>query len=167
MSFLIKGLCVFLISWLNMVHPVHVSITNLEYIPSENKVKLSFKVFEDDIQLLFAHLYQINADFSNEDSYYNYQSKIDEYFTSHFKILIGEKEHKFSYKSFKKEGHTIWFYYETNIDSEPKSIEFFNTIFLDLYFDQKNLLIFSYKCQDKAYQFDLKNTNYLIEFDDF
>ena len=49
---------------LNM-HPVHVSITNMEYFNNEKLLQFSTKIFKDDFQLLFVHLNEINIDFEN------------------------------------------------------------------------------------------------------
>ena len=161
-------LYIYLISIFSMIHPVHVSITNMDYLPEQNKITLSFKVFKDDFKILFAHLYQIRIDFNEEDNYKNYQSVIDKYFSSHFKII--EKDDcnfLFSNKKIKKDEEWIWFYYEVILDKEVETLEIINTIFLDLYSDQKNMLILNYHDKEKAYLFNLKQTKQIIEFNDY
>lgn len=166
MNFAINSIFILLIGIFNSMHPVHVSITNMDYIAEENKVTLSFKVFEDDIQLLFNHLYQINIDFNNPESLKKYQNKVDEYFSTHFEIR-GEQPYTLSFQKIKKENDSIWFYYETKIDANPKNFEIRNTLFLDLYFDQKNMLIFTYNEFEKGYLFNLNQTKQMIILNDF
>jgi hypothetical protein len=150
------------------MHPVHVSITNLDYMPEQNKITLSFKVFQDDFQLLFAHLYQVSINFDDHENYKNYQNRVDEYFSSHFKIIEGEdKKHLISYKGMKKNEESIWFYYETLVDKEIEYLEIVNTILLDLYFDQKNMLILNHNGKEKGYLFNLKQTKQIIKLNDF
>ena len=60
MIFSINSIFIFLLRLNSLMHPVHVSITNVDYLQNENKVELSIKVFKDDFQLLFVHLYQLN-----------------------------------------------------------------------------------------------------------
>ncbi len=168
MNLWINSVFIFLMSIFNLMHPVHVSIINMDYLPEQNKISLSFKVFKDDFQLLFAHLYQVNIDFDNEENYSKYQKKIDEYFSSHFKITEEGGENKIiNYIGIKKNQEAIWFHYEASIENELKSLKISNTILLDLYFDQKNLLILKYGKKEKGYQFNLKQTKQIIEFDDF
>ncbi|NOQ25151.1 MAG: hypothetical protein GQ564_07285 [Bacteroidales bacterium] len=151
-----------------MMHPVHVSITNVDYLQDENKVELSIKVFKDDFQLLFVHLYQLNIDFNNIEKDFSSQEKINTYFSNHLKVNIDDKVNKeLRYKGVKKNDESIWFLYEIEVSSAPNSIEFINTILLDLYLDQKNMLIFNYNNKEEGFLFNLKSRNYIISFHDF
>lgn len=168
MIFSLNSIFIFLVGLFNMMHPVHVSITNVDYLQNENKVELSIKVFKDDFQLLFVHLYQLNIDFDNIEKNINSQEKINTYFSNHLKVNIDNKENKeLKYKGVKKNDESIWFLYEIELSAVPNSIEFTNTILLDLYLDQKNMLIFSYNDKEEGYLFNLKHSNYIISFHDF
>lgn len=168
MIFSLNSIFIFLVGLFNMMHPVHVSITNVDYLQNENKVELSIKVFKDDFQLLFVHLYQLNIDFDNIEKNINSQEKINTYFSNHLKVNIDNKENKeLKYKGVKKNDESIWFLYEIELSAVPNSIEFTNTILLDLYLDQKNMLIFSYNDKEEGYLFNLKRKNYIISFHDF
>lgn len=166
MNFVINTVYIFLIGIFNLTHPVHVSITNMDYIPDQNKITLSFKVFESDFQLLFAHLYEQKIDFDDPENIKCHQSKINEYFSAHFKIN-NNQSFSLSFQSIKKEDDSVWFYYESMIDKEIKSLEISNTIFLDLYFDQKNMLIFKSNQKEKGFLFNLNQTKQIIDFNDF
>ena len=151
-----------------MMHPVHVSITNVDYHQNQNKAEISIKVFKDDFQLLFVHLYQQNLDFDNIENDLKSKEKINTYFSNHLKVNIDDKEDKeLKYIGIKKNEDSIWFLYEIEVSTVPKSIEFINTILLDLYHDQKNMLIFSYNDKEQGFLFNLKDRNYIISFHDF
>lgn len=166
MIFLINSIYIFLFGICNFYHPIHVSVTNMDYIPDQNKITLSFKVFEKDYQLLFEHLYQVNLDFGENGNFKSYQDKTDEYFSGHFKIS-NNITNSLSHKKTKKDDDSIWFYYEAVIDKEIDQIEISNTIFLDLYFDQKNMLIVNYHQKEKGYLFNLSKTKQIIDLNDF
>lgn len=168
MIFSINSIFIFLVSLFSIMHPVHVSITNVDYVQDENKAEISIKVFKDDFQLLFAHLYHINLDVNNIENDSIVLEKINTYFSNHFKVNINDKENlKLKFRDLKKNEDSIWFLYETRISEEPETIEFTNTILLDLYFDQKNMLIFSYKEKEQGFMFNLKHINNTISFHDF
>ena len=151
-----------------MMHPVHVSITNMDYKPDQNKITLSFKVFRNDFQLLFVHLYQLNIDFDDEENYQKYEGKINDYFTSHFKIMDNkDKPYYISYQGMKKDEDSMWFYYDVPINKKKDSFTIINTILFDLYFDQKNMFIFNYNNKEKGYMFNLKQSKQIIDFNDF
>lgn len=166
MNFGIINILILFISAFNLLHPVHVTITNLDYYPSKNKITLSMKVFESDFQLLFVHLYEQKIDFDDPENMKVNQRKINEYFSSHFKI-INDPNCSLLFQKIKKEDDSIWFYYEALIEKDIKILEISNTIFLDLYFDQKNMLIFNYNQKEKGYLFNLNQTKQIIDLNDF
>jgi len=146
-------------------HPVHVSVTNLDYKPDENKMEISIKVFKKDLQLLFVHLNQIKINFDDPESVNENQKRIDTYFSSHFKIG-SSPEFFLIFKDSKLDNEWIWFYYDVKLDKPIKEIEIENTILLDLYFDQKNMLILSMGEKEEGYIFNLKETKQKIDLDD-
>ena len=150
-----------------LIHPVHVSITNMDYVPEKNRIDLSFKLYKNDFQLLFIHLKQLNIDFNKDEEIQKFRNEIDHYFLNHFKIS-NCVANDLSFIETKSDEESIWFYYTIQLaNNETKSIEITNTILLDLYFDQKNMLIVHYNNQEKGYLFNLKQTKQLISLDDF
>ncbi len=49
-----------LLSWLLAAHPIHVSVTNLDINTEKDTIFISQKMFTDDFNLLFYHLYEKN-----------------------------------------------------------------------------------------------------------
>ena len=166
MNFAIKSLLVFSIGISSFFHPVHVSITNMDYYYDQDKISLSIKVFKDDLNLLFVHLYQINADFEDEENIKKYQNEIDTYISNHFKIT-NDTSYQLLHKKIELDEETLLFFYDIHLDKKLDSIEIMNTIFLDLYFDQKNMLICNFDNREKGYLFNLKQTRHTISFNDF
>lgn len=149
-----------------MMHPIHVSITNMDYYPDKQEIEFSTKIFIDDFQLLFVNINELNIDFENPDSVTKYQSQINLYIDSNLKLKINNKECEYNANGFEKNNEAIWLYYKLQIKEKIKSIEITNTLLFDLYFDQKNLFIFKAEDLEKAYQFNYKNRNYNIDLDD-
>lgn len=164
MIFLVKSVYLAFIM-LNMnMHPVHVSITNMDYNINENEIDYSIKVFKDDFQLLFFHLYEKNIDFNDSVEVNKNFELISAYLKKSLQLEVNgeicdQKVNRFEIKS-----DAIWFYCKSPIKKKIISIKILNTVLLDLYADQKNLLIFTAGDFEKGYQFNLKNKNYLIEF---
>jgi len=158
---------IFLFSFLNgFIHPVHVSITNMEYEKEKSKITISFKVFNDDFRLLFIHLNETDIDLQKPENYENYKDLIDEYFKSHFTVTSHEKNKlELVSTNWKLNAESIWFYYEIPLDSEIRSLKITNSILFDLFYDQKNLLIFKANNHEKGYQFEYKKNEVNIDID--
>ncbi len=149
------------------MHPIHVSVTNLEFQSEKNTISLSFKVFTDDFQLIINQLYNIQVDLSEKGNYNLHKEKIDSYFQDHFKIIVKGKELKYTNEGMKKNDEAVWFYYNIALKKEVKTFTIKNSILLDLYPDQKNLLILKKREIEKGYQFNFKKKEYTIVTDEY
>ena len=146
-------------------HPVHISVTNVDYMPEKEKMEISVKVFKQDMQLLFVHLNQVNIDFDNEKNIKENLHRVNNYFKNHLDIRC-ESEFNMRYKDLRLDNEWIWFYYEVPIGKMGKEIEIKNTILLDLNFNQKNMLIFAYDQKEKGIIFNIKKTTEIIHVDE-
>ena len=167
MNLLIKSLFIFIISNSLLMHPVHVSVTNMEYQPEKDNISLSFKIFTDDFQILFSHLHNISIDFNENGNYYLYQETIDNYFADHFKVFLKDEELVLKNTGIKSNFEATWFFYDIALEKKEETFIIKNTLLLDLYSDQKNLLIFKNGKTEKGYQFNIKKNEYIIKSDEF
>jgi len=159
-----------MINWINTVlfclflntgnfHPVHVSISNLDYLGEQNKMALTIKVFEDDFRLLFFHLNQVELDLKDSSNYNQHKELIIAYFNTNFKLETNASTKlKLEITEWKIQEDALWFSFEIQMKDEIKMLKIKNTLFLDLYFDQKNLVILKTKDKELGYQFDYKTT---------
>jgi maltodextrin utilization protein YvdJ len=159
-----------MISWINTVlfclflntgylHPVHVSISNLDYLGEQNKMALTIKVFEDDFRLLFFHLNQVEIDLKDSSNYNQHKELILAYIDTNFKLEANiNTKLKLEITYWKYQEDALWFSFEIQVKDEIKMLKITNTLFLDLYFDQKNLVILKTKDKELGYQFDYKTS---------
>ncbi|HSH52962.1 MAG TPA: DUF6702 family protein [Bacteroidales bacterium] len=148
---------------ITMMHPVHVSFTNVEYLQDKNEISVSFQLFTEDFELLFFHLYEKEFKLSKLESVQRFQGKIDQYFNHHFKLKHDDLDLKLENKEIKTTEEFTWFYYRIPLKEQlPQEVTIQNTILFDLFFDQKNLLIIKNGSTEHGYQFDIRNKERLI-----
>jgi hypothetical protein len=149
------------------MHPIHVSVTNMEIQAENNTVSLSFKVFTDDFQLLLNQLYNIDLDLNENGNYTLHKDKIDAYFHDNFKILVKGKELKFTSEGIKRNNEAVWFFYNIVPKDDLETFVIRNSLMLDLYPDQKNLLIFKKGKLESGYRFTLKKKEFTIKANEY
>ena len=164
MIWLINSVFAILFYFSSCFHPVHVSVTNMEYFTDKQQIEYSVKVFKDDFQLLFAHLNRKSIDFNSAEDIDQNIELIKAYFDKNLKLEINNSILKSELLSYNLIEDAVWFKFHAPIKSKILSIKLLNTVLLDLYFDQKNLLIFKAGNFEEGYRFDIKNKEYLIEF---
>jgi len=167
MFLFIKSFYLLLISNYFLMHPVHVSVTNLEIQSENNSISLSFKVFTDDFQLMIDQLYNVKVDLSENGNYDLHKKQIDNYLKDNFTLINNGKELIFTNIGIKTNDEAVWFFYKTKINKDLKSFVIRNSLMLDLYPDQKNLLILKYGEIERGYQFNFKKKEITINLDEY
>ena len=138
------------------VHPVHISVINLEYSESKKEFDLSIRVFSDDFEAVINNDQKINIKI-NENTITKNRKFIDRYIQTNFKVYFNNKnltDNLISYKILinNDENTTEIFYSFKN--KIPKNVKVINTLFKGFFRDQKNLFIFTCNNTQEAVKFD-------------
>jgi hypothetical protein len=141
-------------------HPVHVSVCNLEI--KDQNITIAVKLFSDDFQLALQHNYGIMIELDDLTSPEN-KEILDKYINSALHVLLNKKEPlRLSYIKTDTNDQAIWLYYETEIDKLRK-LKIKNTLLIDIYLDQTNLVIINHKGKQNGYRFNANHTEQIIE----
>lgn len=135
-------------------HPLHLSITNILY--ENGKLNIQMKSFRDDWEVGYFHYHGRVVDFSDPA-----QREIPwfrEYLKSSFRIFA-EKEMtglNLEIDSIFLEEDAMTIEMHAELPKSPKSLYIYNTLLIDIYPDQTNLLIFVYGKKETGIKFDIK-----------
>lgn len=151
----------------SLFHPVHYSITNMDYSKCEQEVQVSSKIFKDDFRLVLFHLFEKDIDVDNPEKSDQNLKLIHDYYTSHLIINDGNEKSTLHRTSITTNEEYIIFNYYFQVKNEFTQLDIVNTILLDLYFDQKNMLIFGFENKEKGYLFNIRETKHKVLLDDF
>jgi hypothetical protein len=144
-----------------VMHPIHVSICNLELNNSENKVSL--KLFKDDFALVLKNKYQTDFPMEQADDKQNHQY-ISKYINSCLQIEPGNgKILNLDYKYSEINEDAIWFHFQAEKINNATKLRIKNTLMLDLWDDQTNLLIISWQGKENGYRFNRDENHIEIE----
>ena len=135
-------------------HPLHVSVTNIEYNQEKKTFALAFKIFTDDFETIIFNKYGVELKLGKEDELQDYEKYINQYVFEHFCIEINEKNKKLRFKHKKMNDIAVWLYYDFKNKENIKFVAITNSLLCDLYKDQTNLVIFNYFDIQKGFSFD-------------
>jgi hypothetical protein len=152
------GLIVLLVgsSWL---HPVHVSVTNLDLDPVGGKVELSVKIFADDFQDLIMNKYGVQLNIVGQEDPGEKISAVNEYIQESLQLAFNEKETAIlQFVESKLNEGAIWLFYRYEHPGKIRKVDILNRVMLEKFSDQTNLMIISYDEKQNGYRLDNKNT---------
>ena len=143
-------------------HPIHVSVANMSYNADSNKIDYSVKLFYDDFQSLINYKYNTLLNFKGQSRMTTKeQQSVTDYINRNF-ILTNEDQKVIDSKftGWKVEDFSVWLYFCADLKAELSSITIINTIMLDLFADQVNLVILQTGDHQKGFEFNKRTTSY-------
>ena len=154
-----KLIYISLIALLPMKHPIHVSMTNIEYNITENTYNVTIKVFTDDFEKNIYNLYKVKLNTEKKNEYSDYGKVVSEYINKYFKISFDNKHYKLKFISKKSNFEATWLSFKlSDVSKTVNKAEIINNIMNQFYRDQTNLLIFTKQDLQKAYNMNYNDT---------
>ncbi len=161
---MIRSLCILSFFIFASLHPVHVSVSNLEFIENEECFTLAIKLFADDFQALINHNYNTDLDLINRKDPGKGLSSINDYIRHTYKINInGKSIDRYTFKRYEFNEQSIWLYYTFSWDKKVKNMMIENTILFNWFMDQTNLVIVVANGKQLGYRSTRKNYKIEVE----
>jgi len=141
-------------------HPIHVSVVNMDYISDSGKIEYSIKLFYDDFQSLINYKYNTFFNFSGQNRMTTKeQQSVTDYIQGNFIIKDANQQLVDSkFTGWKVEDFSVWLFFCAEFQAELSSITIMNTIMLDLFADQVNLVILHIDDIQKGFEFNKRIT---------
>lgn len=120
-------------------HPFHVSICEIEYNYNENTLQIAHRIFIDDLENALSEM-------SNEKIYMQrtatekINQALEKYLQKNFSISVAEKQIEAGYLGYEIENDVVWCYQETPVVESFKIIRVKNSLLLEIFDDQQNIV---------------------------
>jgi len=148
----------------NTDHKFYVSTTNIEFVPSSKSVQIISKIFIDDIEEALQKRYGKEVSLATKKETDADRELLKSYVMQKFHISINGKEATYQYLGIDYETDIVKCYLEITGVSALKSIEVENTILLDAFDDQKNIIHIKTPESRKSMVLDNDNPKGLLNF---
>lgn len=123
-----------------MLHPLHVSVTEIEYDEKDKALEIMMRVFIDDLELTMrSRLNKPELDIT-EPKGITLDQMMTPYLTERFKLTLDNKPQKIKYLGHEKEGEAFIFFIEVENVKKWKAIQVMNNIIMETHEDQSNLV---------------------------
>lgn len=123
-----------------LLHPMHVSVTEIEMDEKEKRLEIMMRVFMDDLEVaLRDNFKKPEMDILNPEGL-TVDQMMQVYLKSHFKLSLDSKPIVTKYLGHEREGDTFIFYIEVVNVTKWTTITVQNDIITETYDDQSNLI---------------------------
>ncbi len=136
----------FLYSILLLFHPIHISVTEIEYNEKAKALQIITRIFMDDLESAVRNrIQQPELDILHPPKGLTTEALLSDYLKDHFKIKLDGKDQKMYFLGYEEEDFAFVCYIEIENVKDFKVAEVTNTVITDLYDDQSNLVHLTYK----------------------
>jgi hypothetical protein len=138
-------------SFILFLHPVHASVTEINYSEKDKALQITSRIFIDDLELAIrARRKDPSLDITQPKNGITTKELVKEYLTDHFKIKIDGKPVKINFLAVDEEDAAFLCYLEIENVKKIKTLEVFNDVITETHDDQSNLVHVTYKSPIKS-----------------
>ena len=147
-----KLLVLFLGLFLPDLHPFHSSVTEMSYNVKDQSWEISIRLFQDDLEQTISS--NLGKKFRMVPGDAASEKELDAYLRKHFRFHAGKQiTTPYRWLGTEQQQDAIWVYLEIPTKSDLVGSYLENSIFLDEFDDQTNLVSWSFQGQKKSYLF--------------
>jgi hypothetical protein len=130
-----------LVSFVFFLHPIHVTVTEIEHDEKDKRLEIMLRVFIDDLELgIRKDLNQPELDLVAPKNNMATDEMIAQYVAKHLKISLDNKVQKLTYLGHEQEDDAFILYIEGPNAKKWKTINITNDFLTELHDDQSNLV---------------------------
>jgi hypothetical protein len=134
-------------------HPIHVSVTEVEYNEKTKSLQIISRIFIDDLELsIQKQLNEESLDIMKPKNGKATDQLLGNYLSEHLKIKLDGKPVKINYLAHEEEDLAVICYLEIENVKKLKTLEVTNTVIQETHADQSNIVHITYKGPIKSYR---------------
>ena len=127
-------------AWMSLLHPFFISLTEMRYNPASQKMEIAQKIFWDDLEVALGNEFEEKVDFLKPKDKAKLDNQIKTYLLKHNQVWVNGKLLTLNYLGHEVEEDAAWFYLESSQAETPKTVEMKNTILLEDFDGQQNIV---------------------------
>lgn len=129
-----------LTTWMMVVHPFFISLTEMRFNPQSKKMEIAQKIFWDDLEVALGSEFKEKVDFLKPKDKAKLENQIKTYLLKHNQVWVNGKLLTLTYLGYEVEEDAAWFYLESSATEMPKSVEVQSTVLLKDFDGQQNIV---------------------------
>ncbi len=149
-------------------HPIHISLTTVDYNAKSNALEIACKIFADDLETVVNRTSNTTLKLGSDKEHKDANALIFAYIKQHFRMDInGKSITTMTMLGKEMEVEATWMYIEIPLAGlgVVKKVNLTNTFLSDLYDDQTNLVNFNIAGKRKSAVFRKGKESSVVEFE--
>lgn len=129
-----------MLSGLSFMHPIFVSVTEVEHNAQEKTLEISCKLYTDDFEKALRKVYKINIDLIKPKSKDAMNTIVGDYVAKHLQVNVDDKKTKLKFIGYEQIEEGIYCYFEIANINAVKKISITDNVMYDYKKEQVSVL---------------------------
>lgn len=161
---MIKALCIFGLTLMLPIHDFHMSLTEIYHNAESKSLEISVKLFTDDLGIALQKNEAPKMEIGTDREPPQANELIENYLRRNVKFVINGKPVEFKYLGKQAELDATWCFLEVKNVSKVHTMEIINTLLLDSFEDETNMVNLNIGGRKKSGMCRKGNTDLKFEF---
>jgi hypothetical protein len=146
------------------LHPLYVSVTEINYNAKDRTVEISCKIFTNDLEATLEKLVHGKVDLSDQKDKPTTDKFIADYIQKHLQLKLDGRTVNLQFIGSEKETDATWSYFQVNNITAVKKIDIMNSILYDSFGQEINIMHVMVGGNRKSTKLSNPETNASFEF---
>lgn len=134
-----------------VLHPMHVSVTEIEFDEKSKALEMTMRIFADDLETTMRKRFnRPTLDIMSPPQDLTIDQMMSAYITEHYKISLDNKIQRPHYLGHERDGDAFVFYIEVTGVKKWKTITITNDVLHEMFDDQSNMVHVTVRGQIKS-----------------
>jgi hypothetical protein len=134
-----KSALIFLFVGLSVFHEYHVSVCDINFNTEKQLLEVTHRIFADDLENTLK-MQNIHLDVMNRNDYDVNDPYFEDYLKKHIKVKANTTNTSIVWLGHQVKSDLIVCYYEVNVPKTIDKVHLSNTVLMELFRDQKNIV---------------------------
>ncbi len=145
-------------------HKYYISLTDINYNQNEKALQITTNLFIDDLELTINKEFNIKSNLNRTKELKNIDEYLEKYLKTHLKLKINGLNKNFNYIGKEIDGDIVYFFLEITNVTKLQYIDFQNTLLINDFPSQQNLIKVNNNGKRKSLLLDVDNLKGRISF---
>jgi len=150
-----------------LLHPIHISVSEINYNEKEKRLEIISRIFIDDLELAIrAQRNEEDLDLIEPRNGLTTSKMVSDYLQKHFAIKLDGKLQKINFLDIEREDPALICYLYVENIKKFKTIEVRNDVIMEIHADQSSIVHVTYKGPIKSMRLTRENSIGTITFEE-
>ena len=148
----------------NMIHPFHVSTTEINHNATDKTLEITCRIFTDDFENILRKNYKTKVDLSDPKMKNAMDKLVSDYVKKNLHLKADGKAVNLSYVGFEIDHEAVNCYFQVDNIPSVKKIDTVNSLMYDMFDDQMSIMHVIIGGNRKSTKLDYPNTDASFQF---